>query len=436
MANKKVLVLEFDKNVDEEFKSWTKEAVQEFIDLFPEYKDNFQINENKSFFSKAEVEEIINKSRSVSSDDVWNMFELQPDGRYLRKESIDWDIKQTQSNGRIDLQQWIRNKNGGRNYVLLSDAIAVSVTSLPTTMGYGISNEKGPCVSAGMCGKNKEYFKDIIKHELGHTFNATHKDRAHTVENLGSHCTDADCLMYEYAYTKEAFNRRQHKQKPLFCNECMDSMREYMENKLQLENKNKRDRLNNLQVQNTLEEIQPEAGVGRAFKTGYREIFKTAAEKEGAVYKEDLQSKTYSATITNQDGSVDKIQASSATNVSLSSKDKDGKPQVPDNKRFENLADYAHKQGLNISFGNIKSAEFKAKLMLACLTHEPPVKMTGAPELTPEWMSTLTPQTKTALEQALRLQVTNQDQPSPQPQTKSDKAKQTPPNLRAERGSR
>ena len=79
MANKKVLVLEFDKNVDEEFKSWTKEAVQEFIDLFPEYKDNFQINENKSFFSKAEVEEIINKSRSVSSDDVWNMFELQPD---------------------------------------------------------------------------------------------------------------------------------------------------------------------------------------------------------------------------------------------------------------------------------------------------------------------------------------------------------------------
>ena len=47
---KKLFVLEFDKGVDEDFKLWTKEAVQEFINLFP-CTICFQIISLKNTFS-------------------------------------------------------------------------------------------------------------------------------------------------------------------------------------------------------------------------------------------------------------------------------------------------------------------------------------------------------------------------------------------------
>lgn len=423
MAKKKLFVLEFDKGVDEEFKIWTKEAVQEFIDLFPEYKDNFQINEGKSFFTKAEIEDIIASSTGVPSDSVWAMFELQSDGSYLRKESIDWDIKQTQRNGRIDLQEWIRHKSRGMDYILISDPVEVSITSLPTTMGYGVSDKKGPCISAGMCGKNKEYFKDIVKHELGHTFNATHKNRRNVVENLGEHCTDVDCLMYEYAYTGEAFNRRHHKKKPIFCNDCTDSMRDYMENTLHLVRQGQK----NLSVTNNNSENlpQPTSNIDRTFKADIRAVFKTSAEKEGSVYKENIQSPTYSATITHRDGLVDHINAANEQEINLSAKTKDGKPTSPSMKRFADIAAYAHSKDMAVNFGDIKTSDFKAKLMLACLTHEPPVKMTNAPKVTEEFLNSIKDEKlrQTLKDKTPKLQTQNSDLPQkhgtenhPQPQ--------------------
>ena len=155
MAKKKLFVLEFDKGVDEDFKNWTKEAVQEFIDLFPEYKDNFQINEGKSYYTKAEVEKIIARSSGVPSDSVWAMFEQQSDGSYLRKESLDWSIRQARENGRVNTSTLldVRHKE---NSFPPDEPVLVSIISKPAHLGYGISNQRDMCVSAAACGKNKE----------------------------------------------------------------------------------------------------------------------------------------------------------------------------------------------------------------------------------------------------------------------------------------
>ena len=422
---KKLFVLEFDKGVDEDFKLWTKEAVQEFINLFPEYKDNFQINESKSYYTKAEVEKII-ASSNVSSDSVWNMFELQSDGTYLRKQSLDWSVQQAMENGRVNTSTLLDVIDEDK-YIYPDTPISVLITSKPAHLGYGISNQRDLCVSAASCGKNKAYFKDIVMHELGHVFRATHENRRNVVNNLGEHCTDADCLMYEYAYTQASTNRRHHKKKPIFCNDCMVSMRDYMENFLQLQRPNQQ----NLSVTNTNPEAMPQqtANIDRAFKADFRAIFKASAAKEGLVYKENLQSPTYSATITHSDGLVDHINAANAQQINLSAKDKDGNSTSPSMQRFEDVAAYAHSKNMAVNFGDIKTADFKAKLMLACLTHEPPVKMSNAPRVTKEFLNTIkdkdlrqsladkTPKLQTQNNDSTQSQAPeNQAQPKPQTQ--------------------
>ena len=420
---KKLFVLEFDKGVDEDFKLWTKEAVQEFINLFPEYKYNFQINESKSYYTKAEVEKIIAQSAGVPSDSVWNMFELQPDGTYLRKQSLDWSVQQAMENGRVNTSTLLDVIDEDK-YIYPDTPISVLITSKPAHLGYGISNQRDLCVSAASCGKNKAYFKDIVMHELGHVFRATHENRRNVVNNLGEHCMDADCLMYEYAYTQASTNRRHHKKKPIFCNDCMASMRDYMENFLQLQRPNQQ----NLSVTNTNPEAlpQPTANIDRAFKADFRAIFKASAAKEGLVYKENLQSPTYSATITHSDGLVDHINAANAQQINLSAKDKDGNSTSPSMQRFEDIAAYAHSKDIAVNFGDIKTADFKAKLMLACLTHEPPVKMSNAPRVTKEFLNTIKDKD---LRQALadktpKLQTQNND--SPQSQASENQAQPKP----------
>lgn len=381
---KKLFVLEFDKGVDQEFKRWTKEAVQEFIDLFPEYKDNFQINENQSYYSKQEVEDIIARSINdgVSANLIWDMFDLQPDGTYLRHNSLDYDVKQALLNDRVDISKLLSVRHENEGTFPVDEPILVSIISRPTTLGYGISNQRDACISTAACGKNKEYFKEIIEHELGHVFRATHKARCNTVDNLGSHCLDEDCLMFEYAYTQKSFNRRQRNNKPLFCDDCLESMREYMENTLLLKRKNQEEiSVTNENTEGTSQTRQIE-NASRAFKADIRAVFKSSAKKEGAKYKENIQSPTYSAEIARSDGSVDFVSAANARQINMSAKDKDGKICVPSMKRFEDIAAYAQSKNMAVNFGDIKTEDFKAKLMLACLSHEPPVKMTNAPTIT------------------------------------------------------
>ncbi len=395
MNKKKTFALEFDKGVDNDFKVWTREAVQDFINLFPEFKDNFQINQDQSYYTRQEVEDIAARSSDVSREDVFSMFVPQSNGSYLKKESLDYDLQQVSQNGRLDLQKFSSFRTPPGTSFTIDAPVTVSIISLPTTFAYGISDQKDLYVSAAQCGKNKDYFKQIIMHELGHVFRATHENRRNNVENLGSHCTDKDCLMYEHAYTAASFNRRQTlaKANP-FCNDCMESMRDYMENTLKLQRSNS----HSIEVEHSSEPLQDEETEDRSFKSGIRQVFKAAAQKEGAVYKENIQAKIYSATLTHADGSVDKIQAANPSKVYLSSIDASGQDKIPEMERFNNIAEYAFQQGKTISFGNIKSPEFKARLMIACQNHRPPVKMKGMPELDNQFLNKLSPETKKKLQ--------------------------------------
>lgn len=249
---KKKFILEFEKGLDPKYKQWTKEATEKFISYFPEFKDSFEVVEGKSFFTKAEILKIISRSQknepNIDVNAIWNEYELQSDGTYLQKgASIDWLIREASVNGKVDLRKWSELKKDGKTTVDIKDPIRISIAARDTTFAYGIGNILGPCLSAAACATlnssdEEAYFKDIVMHELGHTFNATHEQRNNVVENLGSHCTDKDCLMYEYAYTPQSFNQRQAlKQDNPFCDDCMESMRDFMENSLRLQKKNAND---------------------------------------------------------------------------------------------------------------------------------------------------------------------------------------------------
>ena len=185
----KTIVLEFEKNLDEKYKRWTREAVDDFLNLFPQYKDKFKVKEDKPF-TKARIEEIIRKSKldnpNLDERQIWEKFELQPDGTYyLKNVSIDWLLREASENGKVDLQKWYNLKNNNRAVIRFEEPLSVSVCQRPTTFAYGIGGGFGPCLSASTIGDDEGFFKDIVMHELGHTFNATHNDRRNTVENLG-----------------------------------------------------------------------------------------------------------------------------------------------------------------------------------------------------------------------------------------------------------
>ena len=408
----KTFFFNFEDGLDEQYIDWAKEAVQDFINLFPEYKDNFSTDErNIAYDNLGILQAIAEKNKQTykerkraqqSTEDFdetsfWQMFEKLPDGSY--KASLKKQIALATRNGMIDIQKLSRlQADSVGNMYSASTPILINITKQKAHGNIrGISDELGINVSAGTCaalgytGEDlKTYFKDIIIHELGHTFNATHEERQNTVENLGSHCTDKNCLMYEYAYTNESFNRRKKLKEP-FCADCMISMRDFMQNRLHFTKANESQTLHVHQGQdksNTAENTT-NAVVDKDFKKALREIFQPSAAKQKAEYKEDIKAPDYRAEITHANGSVDTIVAKSANNIALSAKDKDGKPKMPNMQRFRDIVALAQKQGSVIEFGNIKSPDFKARLMLACMEAKPAMKMLGAPELNDEFVQSI-----------------------------------------------
>lgn len=249
----KTFYFNFEDGLEQKYIDWAKEAVQDFINLFPEYKDNFATTErnitydnlgisilqtlaeqNRQYYEK--MKRTQQSTEDFDETSFWQMFEKLPDGSY--KPSFEKQIALATRNGMIDIQKLsqLQSDSFGNMYSA-STPILVNVTKQKAHGNIrGISSETSINISAGTCanlgytGEDlKTYFKDIIIHELGHTFNATHEERQNTVENLGSHCTDKNCLMYEYAYTNESFNRRKKLKNP-FCADCMASMHDYMQN--------------------------------------------------------------------------------------------------------------------------------------------------------------------------------------------------------------
>ena len=433
----KAFYFNFEDGLEQKYIDWAKEAVQDFINLFPEYKDNFVTNERNITYDNLDILQKLaahnkqvyeeRKRTGQSTEDFdeksfWQMFEKLPNGSY--KASLKKQIALATRNGMIDIQKLshLQADSAGNMYSSASP-ILVNITKQKAHGNIrGISSELSINISAGTCanlgctGEDlKAYFKDIIIHELGHTFNATHEKRQNTVENLGSHCTDKNCLMYEYAYTDESFNRRKKLKEP-FCADCMISMRDYMQNSLHFTKTNEKQNLHVHQGQdkpNKAENTQ-NAVVDPSFKKALREIFQPSAAKQKAEYKEDIKATEYHAEIKHKNGSIDKIIARNANNITLSAKDKDGKPKMPNMQRFRDIVALAQKQGSAIEFGDIKSPDFKARLMLACMEAKPAMKMVGAPELNDAFLQTIQDEKLKGALQIMKNKLQTQEQSKPQ----------------------
>ena len=433
----KTFYFNFEDGLEQKYIDWAKEAVQDFINLFPEYKNNFATDEKNISYDDLEIlqklaahnkqvyEERTRTGQSTEDFDeasFWQMFEKLPDGSY--KASFEKQIALATRNGMIDIQKLSRlQADSAGNMYSASTPIFVNITKQKAQGNIrGISGELGLNVSAGTCanlgytGEDlKNYFKDIIIHELGHTFNATHEKRQNTVENLGSHCTDKNCLMYEYAYTNESFNRRKKLKEP-FCADCMTSMRDFMQNRLHFTKTKENQTLyvNQGNDNQKTDENEPNAVVDKDFKKVLREIFQPSAEKQKAEYKEDIKAPDYRAEIKHANGSVDKIVAKSANNITLSAKDKDGNVKIPNMQRFRDIVALAKKQGSIIEFGDIKSPDFKARLMLACMEAKPAMQMVGAPELNDAFLQTIQDEKLKGALQIMKNKLQTQQQSKPQ----------------------
>ena len=232
----KTFYFNFEDGLEQKYIDWAKEAVQDFINLFPEYKNNFATDEKNISYDDLEIlqklaahnkqvyEERTRTGQSTEDFDeasFWQMFEKLPDGSY--KASFEKQIALATRNGMIDIQKLSRlQADSAGNMYSASTPIFVNITKQKAQGNIrGISGElvlnvsAGTCANLGYTGEDlKNYFKDIIIHELGHTFNATHEERQNAVDNLGWHCKDKNCLMYEYAYTNESFNRRKKLKEP------------------------------------------------------------------------------------------------------------------------------------------------------------------------------------------------------------------------------
>ncbi|MBR6663874.1 MAG: hypothetical protein IKL33_03500, partial [Alphaproteobacteria bacterium] len=83
-------------------------------------------------------------------------------------------------------------------------------------------------------------------------------------------------------------------------------------------------------------------------------------------------------------------------NLSMGASNSDGENIIPDQKRFNDIADLALQNNQIINFGNIKTPEFKARLLLA--TMQKGLKTQNAPELTTEFLNSIDKQTRQSLE--------------------------------------
>ena len=128
-----------------------------------------------------------------------------------------------------------------------------------------------------------------------------------------------------------------------------------------------------LNVKDNTDERATSAQTDKDFARPLRQYYQKIAKSEGAQYLEDETATSYRSTLKRPNGEKLQIQASNANNIGLTAQDKQGKKKIPDYADFNKLVLYAKERGQTISFGNIKSAEFKARLLLACLENDVPL---------------------------------------------------------------
>ena len=393
----KKIILENQTGVDPKFNLWTQEALDEMLNLFPEFKDKFEVVARGNY--KPQGSEINQAAfDALTLGDEKDLYVRLPSGRYLVPyASTDWYIeraKMLSENNGFDAEIFVK-LHADANDAEKPITLTLVNDGFDNCAGYGVQNLGFGISVRNFDDSKKELFKNIVKHELGHIFRATYRGRSNIIEQGGQHCTNVDCLMDAAPIGINHFL-----DKP-FCDECMEAMRENLQQLLEDEN--------SLSVNSTC--LDDTNHVDSSWKKPLREFYTQTANDRGLQYAENEEAKNFQAQLKANDGSVTNVEASSLDNISLSAADKDGNNQVPNQEHFDDLVKYARKNNMSaIKLGDIKTPEFRARMVLACLRANPPMKIVNMPELNEGFFKDVDAATRQKIEALTQNQNQNQNQ--------------------------
>lgn len=353
-----------------------KEVVSDFLALFPEHMEKFKIHiRAKDKFFEIPWSELSKDAPKLKEID-YSRFNSQVDlsGEEGSNSPFinGWLASNAQKDSYFHYICPTKKKINGGVFYGSSDRFTFSDVDVPTEIKEKYSKTSYLAIDASL---NKEVFKGVLKHELGHAFHATHEGRKNIecLPDAGCHCGNAGCIMQD---GRE--NDIMRGKKADFCPDCIASMKEYINS---LFNENSHTNSNEIAPVENSENLPPNQEKDDTFKHSWRAYAELVRYSLGnrATLEEDRSSRNFSATIKTPDGKKTSIVASSSNNVSLSAEKSDGTPDVPDQKVFDQLAKKALRNGQEINFGDIESPEFKARLMLACLKNN--VEMKNYPNM-------------------------------------------------------
>lgn len=386
-------------DVSQNYVNTALQTCKDFLDLFPEYKNAFDIRiAYKGNLLNKDGEVIHHNAGTISEDELNNaqisnrdQYIRRDDGKYLIPgESMEWYEQKCKYDqkalnyDKISPQQlrWVN--------IHTAEPISTRYFHLGITnkklcnnaglFGFGISSpEIGTFVSTS--GFDKETFKRLIMHEFGHVFRAVHTERSNITDTqYGEHCATEGCIARDVVYQSLG-----EANKPkLFCDQCIEAMRTYIGNLVNNEHTNN----GQTNVVDSSQELPPNAELNDEFKQSWRIFANDVAAKMGWEYEEDKRDVNFKAKLKTTDGSYTLICASSPNNVSLSAKNSTGASAIPDLVVFKELVEKIRKDGSTaVNFGNIKDQEFKARLLIACMEANPPMKAKNAPTLDNDFYS-------------------------------------------------
>lgn len=446
----KKIVIEAENGVSQEYQLWAKEAVEDFLKLFPEYKDKFEVVSRQDWHEPKYTiteEEFENLKRQYGNFSNIDQFIKQEDGTYLVPHmsskwlfqyTFDPTSRETNAHKILDAQcEWsnhavlYQKEYRPLSLVLTNKRMFGFTGPNQRQFAFGLSSPNvGAVISTATAG-GKDRFKRLIWHEFGHVFNATHADRGNVINELGWHCTSGkNCIMAPYS--SNSLERADEKMP--FCDECISSMREYISQMHGIKKEQTQEQQNSSRT-TTVNSVRPERNDNgdMSYIKKLDTFFKAAAEKRQAEYTRNEESDHYQAQIKEQNGITTNIEATSLYNLSASAMDKDGKPRVPEMETFLDMVALARSNNSIIEFGDIKTPDFKAKLMLACLEAEPPMEMDGAPTLNEEFLNSLSPDIRVALEAAAaKKEKSKTNKNEEKPAKTEEKQPQTEPETRPE----
>lgn len=127
------------------------------------------------------------------------------------------------------------------------------------------------------------------------------------------------------------------------------------------------------------EVFNPSNPLDKSYAEPLRKFYQDVAQKEGVSYTEDDKATEFHAVLSRHNGDKLHVNSTDSDHISLKLEAQNGKRKIPEYSDFKNLVIYAKEQGKKVSFGTIKSSEFRARLYLACVEND--VEVTSVPEI-------------------------------------------------------